>query len=138
MESKPTNLLDYCKFFKVSFFDVTLKCIFCKFNLDLVELASFHHKRLSLVWRDAFCFACCTKCLKLSAWYESQNYYCCSVKSELISGLVGKPVEDIIVRCMFCMQLLDFMEKFDHVTRGEPFHLVRGSWRGSCRNCVQK
>lgn len=134
----PNNIEDYCTHFNISFFKLGLKCVFCRHWLNTVELASFHQKKLSLIWRDGDCYACCTGCLRLSANYETERYYRCSFNSKIIEDVFRAPLNEIIIRCMHCYNLLDYIEKFEHQMREEPFHLIRQHLRGSCRHCVRK
>lgn len=133
----PTDLDSYCNYFKISFFDLKLHCIFCKFSVSIVDLASFHNKKLSLIWRDKTPYCCCSKCLRLTALYEKQNYFVCTAKSHLLTGLLGKELSDIVIRCEYCFSILDYIEKLYHVYNDKDFILVRGNWRGVCRNCMQ-
>lgn len=133
----PTDLDSYCTYFKINFFDLILNCIFCKFPLSIVDLASFHNKRLSVIWRNNSPFACCTKCLRLTALYEEQNFFVCTAKSYSLTSLVGKELSDIPVRCIHCYAFLDYTEKLRHLYNNVDFVLIRGGWRGVCRNCVQ-
>ncbi|ATQ38352.1 E6 [Gammapapillomavirus 12] len=134
----PNNIEDYCNQFNISFFKLGLKCVFCKHKLDCVQLASFHHKKLSLLWRDGECFACCTSCLRLSANYEVERFYRCSFNANVIEDAFCAPLTELMIRCIHCYNLLDYIEKREHQMRDEPFHLVRQHLRGSCRHCVQK
>lgn len=131
------NLVDYCKQENISFFDLQLHCLFCKFAVSLPDLASFYCKKLTLVYRDNSAFAACSKCLKLSALFENERYYTCSIKAWLLSDLIGKPLSEIAIRCENCMSLLDYIEKCDCIYQGGYFHLIRGNWRGCCRNCYE-
>ncbi|AXY87757.1 early protein E6 [Human papillomavirus type 210] len=135
---RPTNIPDFCSFYNLKFTDVGMRCCFCKSWLNCVELASFHFKCLSLLWRENNCFACCCQCLRLSAKYEFQRYYRCSVKARLIEDIVQTPLNEIVIRCYHCFCLLDFIEKLEHKYRDDLFHLVRSFWRGECRHCCKK
>ncbi|ADE45482.1 E6 [Human papillomavirus 127] len=131
----PLKLEDYCSRYGISFFALQLRCIFCRHFVDTVQLAAFHAKCLSLLWRKNVCYACCTPCLRLSAKYELERYYQCSLKSHFIEDVLHKPLSEIVIRCMECLSLLDMIEKVEHLLQDLPFHLVRGHWRGKCRNC---
>jgi hypothetical protein len=133
----PTDLDSYCTYFKISFFDLKLNCIFCKFPLSIVDLASFHNKKLSVIWRDYTPYVCCSKCLRLTALYEKQNFFVCTAKSHLLTGLLGKELSEINIRCLHCYCFLDYIEKLRHLYNDLDFVLIRGTWRGICRNCVQ-
>lgn len=133
--SLPTNLVDLCSKFETSFFNLKLKCIFCKFDLRFLDLAGFHEKRLCVVWRDGEPFGCCAKCLRLTAAFERENYACCSVTGPGICTLLNKPLTEITIRCIHCFALLDLIEKCEHFYTAKQFFLVRGHWRGCCRNC---
>nr|AYA94392.1 MAG: E6 protein [Human papillomavirus] len=135
---RPVRLDDFCNFFSVSIFDLYLPCIFCKFICDLQDLAAFHVKKLSIVWRNGKAFVCCRKCVQLSAKYEFDNYSVCVVKACSLEGLLHKSLQSITIRCVSCYQLLDLTEKIDCCARQDDFALVRGSWRGPCRNCHTK
>nr|AYA94808.1 MAG: E6 protein [Human papillomavirus] len=133
--SLPSNLVDLCSKLQTTFFDLTLKCIFCRFKLSFLDLAGFHQKRLCVIWRENEPFGCCCKCLRLTAAFERENYSCCSVTGPGICSLLNKPLTDITVRCIYCFALLDVIEKFEHYYCEKKFFLVRGHWRGCCRNC---
>nr|AYA94734.1 MAG: E6 protein [Human papillomavirus] len=136
--SQPTSLDDYCRHFNCSFFDLRIRCIFCRHFLDLIQLADFHSKTLSLVWRGCECFACCTNCARLSAKFEFESYYRCSIPAVIIEDIVKQKLHQLIVRCYLCLRLLDTVEKYDSVCRGDSFHLVRQGWKGICRICASK
>lgn len=135
---KPTALDDFCRIFNISFFDLHIRCIFCGYVLDIVQLANFHSKGLSLVWRNCECFACCTYCARLSARCEFEKYYRCSVSAANIESLVNRKLHELQVRCYECLRNLDTVEKYDCVCRDESLHLVRNNWKGLCRFCAQK
>lgn len=138
METPPGSLDVYCKEHGISFFELRISCIFCRFVCSLVDLAAFYNKRLSLVWKDKVCYACCSACLTLSAKYELENYYQCSLSSDYFEDIVRQPLQEVVIRCLKCLTALDYMEKLDHKRNCKPFHLIRGRWRGDCRNCAQK
>lgn len=134
----PVRLDEYCKTFNIPFLDLRLCCIFCYHYIDIRELADFYQKKLSLIWRNFQCYACCERCIFLSARYERENFFQCTVKPEDLASLVEKPLTDVIIRCYICLDLLDAAEKQDHIARNKRFILVRGHWRGYCRRCMQK
>lgn len=136
--ARPLRLDDFCAVYSVSLFDVSLPCIFCKFVCDLQDLAAFHIRNLCLVWRSEQAFACCRKCINLSAKYEYDNYCVCIVNALSIEQLLGLSLKDIFIRCLCCYKLLDIAEKLDCCAGNEFFALVRGTWRGPCRNCIRK
>nr|AYA94152.1 MAG: E6 protein [Human papillomavirus] len=138
MERLPIHLDDFCRKYGISFFDVRLQCVFCKHWISTLDLAAFYCKCLSLIWKDNVCYACCCSCLKLSALYETQRYYQCTVMSDFIEDIVRKPLSEIIIRCLCCLTKLDLVEKLEHKYTGSAFYLVRGYWRGYCRNCKYK
>lgn len=133
----PVNLFDYCSYFEIPFFNLKLKCIFCNFYLSLTDLADFYQKDLCLVWRNKCCFACCAKCLRLSAAYEYNTYFVCCVTGTTLEFLQKKSLNEIIIRCSSCLRKLDYAEKIQH-SFNERFCLVRGHWRGCCRFCSKK
>lgn len=134
----PVRLDEYCKTFNICFLDLRLRCVFCSHYIDIRELADFYQKQLSLIWRNFQCFACCEQCIFLSARYERDNYFQCTVKPEDLALLVEKPLSEVIIRCYICLDLLDAAEKQDHLARSKRFILIRGHWRGYCRRCMQK
>lgn len=134
----PIKLDDYCFYFSIPFFDLHLKCVFCNFYLTLQELADFYEKGLSLIWRRNICFACCRKCIQLSAKFEKENYFVCCVTPTTLECMLTKCLKDINIRCMLCLRKLDYAEKIDHLVKDEVFCLIRGYWRGYCRFCMRK
>lgn len=136
--NKPTRLDEYCKAANLSFFDLQIPCLFCKFHLSLQELAGFHQKTLSLVWRDDQVYALCYKCTRLSAKFEFEKYLRCIVKCEYVDVLAECPLINLSVRCVDCYKLLDIAEKVDLKARDEDLYLVRRYWRGYCRECYKR
>lgn len=134
----PTDLKAYCRVFGLDFFELGLRCIFCNCIVGLVDLAKFYKKCLCLVWRNNVAYAGCTKCLCLSAKFEAEKHFQCSAKVESLPHLLNKPLAEICLRCYYCLGLLDLQEKFDLVARGKPACLVRGYWRGPCRECIDR
>nr|AYA94775.1 MAG: E6 protein [Human papillomavirus] len=134
----PTRLDEYCRYFDISFFVLRLRCIFCNSFLDPQDLARFYMKQLNLIWKNKVAFGCCTLCLNLSAIYEKTKFFQCTVNSVNIEHLARKSLKDIPVRCLFCLKLLDLAEKFDIKVREDLYCLVRGHWRGVCRECKKK
>lgn len=137
-QQRPRRLDRYCKEFGISFFDVKLPCLFCKFFLELQELADFHQKTLSLIWKNGQCYAACKRCIRLSALHERENFCRCSVPPDSIESVTGLSLKDLVVRCYFCYRQLDYAEKIDCVASDTDFLLIRHYWRAVCRNCVQK
>ena len=135
MESLPRNLEDYCTQYGISFFNLQLRCVFCNYWIDSVQLASFHCKQLALIWKKNVCYAACTRCLKLCAAHERERFYQCNVRSDLLADFLHKPLNDVVIRCLYCLCKLDFIEKLEHCFNQDYFHLVRCYWRGKCRNC---
>nr|AYA93418.1 MAG: E6 protein [Human papillomavirus] len=134
----PTDLKCYCRTFGIDLFDLSLRCIFCKCYLDIVELARFYRKCLCLVWRANTAYAGCTKCLCLSARYEAEKYFQCAAKVDHLPYLLTRPLSEICLRCYYCLALLDAQEKFDLLARGKLACLVRGYWRAPCRECIDR
>lgn len=137
-DDKPKRLDEYCERFGLSFFDVKLPCLFCNFELDLQELAEFHLKTLSLIWKDNACFAACKRCIRLSARFERENYCRCSVPSDAIENVTGQKLCELTIRCYLCYKRLDQAEKIDCIAANEDFLLIRHHWRGVCRFCARK
>lgn len=135
---RPTRLDQYCKTFNTTFFDLKINCLFCNFCLTLQELAAFHMKTLSLIWKEDSVFAICLRCTRLSARYEAEKYFRCAVKSDYIESLTETALADLSVRCIECYRLLDIAEKIDVRCRGEDIYLIRKHWRAYCRECCRK
>lgn len=138
MESLPVKLDDFCVRYGISLFNVQLRCVFCRHWVNFVELADFHHKHLCLTWKENVCYAACCSCLRLCAKCETERFYQCNLASEFIEDILHKPLSDIVIRCLHCLKKLDLIEKLEHKILKSSFHLVRGYWRGECRNCKSK
>lgn len=134
----PTCLRTYCNLFNISLFDLKLRCIFCRCYLSLGDLASFYEKKLSLIWKNNICFACCLRCLCLSARYEADHYFQCVCKVQSLHALLNRPLNDIVMRCYYCYNLLDLASKYDLISRDKLACLVRGHWRAPCRDCLNR
>lgn len=136
--NKPTRLDEYCKEKNISFFELQIPCLFCKFLLSLQELAGFYTKCLSLVYKDDGVYAVCFRCTRASAKYEAEKYLRCIVKSDYVDVLAECSLANLIVRCIDCYKLLDIAEKLDIRARSEDLYLVRRHWRGHCRECYKR
>lgn len=134
----PTSLDEYCTVFGISFFNLQLRCVFCKHWVSLQALADFFVKTLSLVWKNNICYACCSQCLRLIAKYESEHFTRCEVTGEVLQFIVKEPFSEIVIRCLQCYKKLDYAEKIDCCHAGIKFCLVRSHWRSLCRNCKPK
>nr|AYA93436.1 MAG: E6 protein [Human papillomavirus] len=132
---RPTRLDEYCKEKKLSFFSLEIPCVFCKFNLPLQGLADFHTKDLCLVWKKDKCYACCAPCLRLTAKYELENYFQCSVKGCMLESLLNVPLCELTVRCLLCYKKLSYEEKIYCCLQDLDFCLVRCHWKNFCRFC---
>lgn len=135
---RPRRLDQLCEETGQTFFNLKLQCAFCNYPLNLQELASFHLKCLSLIYRDNIPFGVCTGCTRLSAKCEFEQFCRCSLQAEILPDILGIPLTGICVRCVHCYRLLDTAEKFDLATGSETVYLVRNIWRGACRDCRKK
>lgn len=131
----PTRLDEYCTANGITFFDLQIPCIFCKFLVTLQGLADFFTKELSLVWKDNDCYACCPPCLRLTAKYEQENYFQCAVKCCMLETLVNQPLSELLVRCIVCFKKLDYSEKIYCCLQNWDFYLIRCRWKNYCRFC---
>ena len=134
----PTGLQEYCSYFKIDFFELRLRCIFCKTYVDLIDLAKFHIKNLRLVYRDNVPHACCSKCLFHSARYEAEQHFQCCVRVADLHLLLNTDLPNVYMRCYYCLKLLDLQEKIDLIARLKKACLIRGYWRAPCRNCIDR
>lgn len=133
----PICLDEYCNYFGVDFTDLNLPCIFCRASISSAELSIFQLRQLSLVWRDGCCYAACLTCIESVAKYERDKYFQCTVNGMYIEYFSRKPLQELIVRCLYCMSLLTSEEKIDTIGCGCNFFLVRGHWKGVCRSCFE-
>lgn len=131
----PVCLEEYCNYFDVTPDMLTLPCIFCRRDLCDSDLDSFSRKRLSLVWKKGVCYAACVRCVARTAAYERAKYFQCTVEAVYIEYFTQTPLQELNVRCLFCMGLLTNEEKIDIIASGSKFQLVRGHWKGVCREC---
>lgn len=135
---RPTRLDEFCNQYGLTFFELKIPCTFCKFVLELQELADFYTKGLSLIWKGPECFAACRRCILLSAKYELDHFCRCRVRAENLPDLLGVCIRNLTIRCKVCYKKLDYAEKVDLLAADESYVLVRHYWRGICRNCRKK
>lgn len=133
----PVCVEEYCNYFGVTFSELNFLCIFCRCPVPPLELLTFQYRQLSLVWREGTCYAACIACIERVAKYERDKFFQCAVNGMYIEFFTKTPLQDLIVRCMFCMRLLTSEEKIDIIGAGATFCLVRGHWKGYCRDCFQ-
>lgn len=129
------RLDDFCREKNLSFFELKLQCIFCRHYCSLTDLAEFHEKVLSIVYRDGLPYAACNNCLCFTAKAERERYFQCSCRFSILDAVVGVPVETITVRCLLCLALLNFEDKIRCTASNEEAYLVRGHWRATCNKC---
>lgn len=106
--------------------------------MSLVDLAKFHEKGLCLVWRHNMCYACCDKCVYCSARYEASKHFQCTFNTENLHAFVDRPLQDIEIRCYYCLHVLTLVEKFALIAQGKPTCLIRGYFRAPCTDCLRK
>lgn len=133
----PLCIDEYCNYYQISKETLTLPCIFCKNLVDAFQLSVFQQRQLSLIWRGNTCFAACVRCISSVATLERNKFCQCTVKGEYIEHFTRTPLQNLIVRCLYCMRLLSSEEKIEIIACGGQFMLVRGSWKGTCRQCLQ-
>ena len=95
-------------------------------------------KDLCLVWRQYICYGCCDRCVILSAKYEADKYFQCTFKTDTLHDIVGCPLQDIDIRCYYCLSPLTLVEKCDLIARNKPTCLIRGYYRAPCADCIKK
>lgn len=134
----PVSITAYCSAFGFTFDQVRIPCKFCKSYLTVQDCAAFDLKKFKLLWKDGFCYGCCRSCMRLSAAFESSKFKQCVCSCYFVVDLVEKPLREIPMRCIECLAFLDYSEKLQHLHLNENFSLVRGNWRGYCRNCIRK
>lgn len=138
-DNRPTRLDDYCRQNNISFFDLKIPCLFCRFDLTLQELAAFFTKNLALVYKEGDkCYGLCFRCTRVSARHEAEHYLRCIVKSDFVDVLAECPLIALTIRCIECYKQLDAAEKLDIRARSEDLYLVRKHWRGYCRECYKR
>ncbi|AXN57294.1 E6 [Macaca mulatta papillomavirus 4] len=135
---RPLTIPDYCSAFGFAISEVKIPCLFCNYYMSLQDVGNFDLKGLQLVWKTDYCYGVCTPCLRATAKYEEENYHQCSVGPLWVETLAEKSLLSLCIRCLLCLKLLDCAEKYQHIPLREPFHLVRGQWRGYCRWCIRK
>lgn len=136
--AQPRRLDLLCEATGQTFFQLSLKCAFCNFELSLQDLAGFHCKHLSLIYRENIPYAVCSGCLRLSAKCEFEEFCRCSVPAAILPDILHAPLTSVAVRCVHCYKLLDCAERFDLAAGSELVYLVRNIWRGPCRDCRKK
>lgn len=115
--------------------DVLLACNFCKRFLTFVELLDFDTKTLNLIWKEGHAYGCCHSCAKAVAKIEFDYFYEKTVVGREIETECRSLLCCIVVRCQFCLRLLDLLEKLNICGYQENFYKVRGGWKGVCRYC---
>lgn len=135
---KPRRLDQLCDATGQSFFQLNLQCAFCNFPLSLQDLAAFHCKNLSLIYRGDSPYAVCNGCIRLSARCEYENFCRCSLKADILPDVLQVPLTSVCIRCVYCYKQLDCAERFDLAAGSETVFLVRNIWRGPCRDCRKK
>lgn len=134
----PKRLDELCDATGQTFFQLSLQCAFCNYTLSLQDLAAFHVKQLSLIYRNNCPYAVCSACTRLSAKCEYEAFCRCSLPADILPDVLQVPLTSICVRCIYCYKLLDCPERFDLAAGSETVYLVRNIWRGPCRDCRKK
>lgn len=132
----PRTVQDYCHSFNLPLDSVRLPCLFCGNYCCTEDLLQCMLKNFCLVWKGPFCYAACTPCVYASAKHEYRNYFQCFVKGPAVEHLAQKSLFLLHVRCIHCLKELDDAEKAGHLAKHIDFALVRGNWRGFCRECL--
>lgn len=134
-ERRPTRLDDFCTARGLSFFELELPCVFCKRQVSLTDLAAFHEKNLSVIWRNDRPHAACSKCLYDLATVERERYTESVCNARLYVVVVRKPLDECLLRCYVCLRRLDAVDKNELITQNWFVCRIRGQWRSACRYC---
>lgn len=131
----PSTIKGLAEALGIPVIDCLIPCNFCGNFLNYLEACEFDYKRLSLIWKGYYVYACCRVCCGATATYEFNQFYERTVLGRDIELASGLSIFDIDIRCQTCLAFLDVIEKLDCCGRGLPFHKVRNAWKGICRQC---
>lgn len=133
---KPQSVQQLADTLCIPLVDILLPCRFCHRFLAYIELIAFDRKCLQLIWTEEdLVYACCTSCAFATAQFEFGSFYEYSVSGREIEEIEQKPIGEIVIRCKFCLKLLDLIEKLETCYKQQQFHKVRRNWKGLCRHC---
>lgn len=132
----PRTVKELADTLTIPLIDLLIPCRFCDRFLTYFELLNFDYKHLQLIWTiEDLVYACCSSCAFASAQFEFTNYYEGFVQGKAIETIENSPIGSISIRCQYCLKLLDLVEKLGNCYNQQPFHKVRGGWKGLCRHC---
>ncbi|AXQ03961.1 E6 [Canine papillomavirus 23] len=134
----PASIGDLCVFLGRPAPQIQLFCIFCGNDLNNVDKLNFDKKALRLIWRGCGVYGACNKCCEFRAYDDCLKNTQCTFEGDGVEAVTGLRLQDVVVRCRFCLGLLTTAEKVAATHRQEPFHLVRKYWRGTCSSCLCK
>ncbi|ADJ96347.1 E6 protein [Phocoena phocoena papillomavirus 2] len=136
MADDPRTIKDLCKNFDLSVQALLILCVFCKKQLTDLEIWSFSHKQLRVVWKKGFPFAACKKCLEVCALVDCWRNFQRSATAKQVEEDTGKALGDLDVRCMGCYKLMTTLEKAYQLEDEKQFCKIAGYWKGYCINCL--
>ncbi|AHM27266.1 E6 protein [Vulpes vulpes papillomavirus 1] len=135
MNRRAVTVRDLCEQRGHTYDTLPLNCVFCRQPLCPFDKVLFDLKHLILLLKEDGYLGCCTNCLFISADLEFRFHYQCSAFGFALEALTEKSLQDLLVRCQYCLTKLSNLEKENYRDTGEPFHLVKGGWRGRCSIC---
>jgi len=133
--ARPAKVCELSQLLNIPISQILIPCNFCTGFLTTWELLEFDYKDFHLVWKDGFCFGCCSNCAFASAYHEFTQYHQETVVGIEIEGRAAESIHNLIIRCQFCLKRLDIFEKLDNCAQHREFHKVRNRWKGVCRHC---
>lgn len=135
-EADPRTVTGLARNLDIELRNLQLNCVYCTQHLSRRDLYKQIEKSIRVVWRGGFPYGVCSRCLvfnqQIAAWRRhSRSAYVCAVEAD-----EGRPLGDILVRCVICLTPLNALEKVMMVARHRRFHKIGSNWRGLCETCA--
>ncbi|AST11574.1 E6 protein [Sus scrofa papillomavirus 2] len=113
--------------------DLLIPCTFCGKFMDYHDLTKFE-SQMQLLWKGKCVYGCCNRCARLSSRREVQLFgQGTKALSEVLKQ--GIKLTDLVIRCVACLNKLTYVEKLSVLYGENQVTVVRGRYRGICKNC---
>ncbi|AUT11895.1 E6 [Leptonychotes weddellii papillomavirus 1] len=131
---RPSSVKGLCALIHSPLIDLLLPCKFCHRYLTTLEKLRFDAAPFQLIWKEGNVYGCCQTCIRHCGLIERNYFLQGKIDAFLFEEKLGKKVEELTLRCSFCLHTLTYWEKKENKFDSALF-LVRGKVRGTCDLC---
>lgn len=115
--------------------ELDITCFYCGNFLTWADKILHAHCKLSIIWHSGGYYGCCHVCTLVTAKIDFMSNYERVMNVAEVELQADTHIEDLDVRCVKCLRLLNRTEKRDVALSDPDIFLIRGTFRTLCVVC---